>query len=332
MKMTKMVPICLCLFLLLQNFASASVEKNGSKIDLLEDKLLELIQIVKRLTNENELMQKEIDSLKHQRGVEDDIEQIKLVLESYGQDLTSLRINQGYLMETVFNHDNELVKINTRLDTNGGQLASHDQALAEHQTSIDSNKLTIESHTQILNDYDSRIQWNSDSINANSARIQENQNGIVKNSQDIQSVTDNYNNFRNSQVKFLVDTPCCEGYDKWPDSSRLTFRNKYLDTHNALTDSQFVAPISGFYTFIFTADFKIYDERSEFAYLNVNVNENLVKSFLFDSHHDDEIYQTFSISFTLILNQGDRVDLTTAGDPSFDISRNPGVLLGYLLI
>jgi hypothetical protein len=75
-------------------------------------------------------------------------------------------------------------------------------------------------------------------------------------------MADSYNNFRASQVKFVAETPCCEGYEAWPDNSRLTFRNKLLDTHNAVSDSQFFAPISGHYGFIFTADFKIYDERS----------------------------------------------------------------------
>ena len=64
------------------------------------------------------------------------------------------------------------------------------------------------------------------------------QNGIIKNSQDVQSVTENYNNYRNSQVKFLVETVCCEGYDKWPDNTRIWYKNKFLDTHNAVSDSQ----------------------------------------------------------------------------------------------
>jgi len=215
----------LCLgFLLLLSLARADAEER-SEIDLIKDELKELVRLVGRLSKENELLRSEVDSLK-QRGVEEDIEQIKLVLESYGEDLTSLRINQGYLLETVFKHDNELVKINNRLDANTGQLAGHDQALADHQTSLDTQRVTLEGHTQTLNDYNGRIQWNTDTINANSARIQENQNSITVNGQNIQSVTDNYNNYRNSQVKFLVDTPCCEGYDKWPDNSRITFRNK----------------------------------------------------------------------------------------------------------
>jgi hypothetical protein len=102
-------------------------------------------------------------------------------------------------------------------------------------------------------------------------------------------------------------------------------KKKIFDGH------QFFAPISGFYSFTFSADFTIFDERAEWAYLNLNINENKIRSYLFDSHHDDEIFQSYSITFTLYMNQGDRLDLSVSGDPSFDISRNPAYLMGYFL-
>jgi hypothetical protein len=58
------------------------------------------------------------------------------------------------------------------------------------------------------------------------------------NSQDVQSVTENYNNYRNSQVKFLVETICCDQLEKWPDNTKIWYENKLLDTHNAVSDSQ----------------------------------------------------------------------------------------------
>jgi len=308
--------------LLVHTLTSASCEK------IEESGLKEINQ---KLLEENERLKEALEKLQKLRDVESDIAEIKEILEGYGEDLTALRIQQGYLLEAVSKHDMDLLNINSQQAIHADKLSKHDETLNNHAASINENRAGIEGHTQTLNDHGGRIQTNTDSINSNAAVIQEHQNSIAVNSQNIQSVTDNYNYFRNSQVKFFVETLCCEGYDKWPDNTRIWYKNKYLDTHNAFSDSQFFAPITGLYAFTFTADFRIYDERPEWAYLNININENYVRGYLFDSHHDDEIYQSFSISFTLLLNQGDRLDLSTSGDPSFDISRNPATLTGYLL-
>ncbi len=89
--------------------------------------------------------------------------------------------------------------------------------------------------------------------------------------------------------------------------------------HNAVDigGGQFFAPITGLYGFILTADFKIFDERSEIAYLFVNINEGQIrKEYAYDSTLNDQIRQTYSFFFTFQLNQGDRVDITTSGSVS----------------
>ena len=283
-----------------------------------------LEEINQKLVEENKRLQQAIQKLQQHRDIESDIEEIKKILEGYGEDLTALRIQQGYLLETVNEHDTTLLSINS-------QLALHSDEISQHGNFIKENRAFIDDHATSLNDHGGRIQWNTDSINSNTAVIQEHSNSITVNDQNIQSVTDNYNNYRNSQVKFYAETLCCEGYDQWPDNTRIWYKTKYLDTHNALSDSQFFAPITGLYAITFTADFRIYGDRSEFAYLNLYINENLVRSYLYDSSYNDQIYQASSISFTLLLNQGDRVDLATSGYPNFDISRNPATLMGYLL-
>ena len=283
-----------------------------------------LAEINRKLSEENRRLHEAIEKLQHHRDIETDIEEIKKILESYGEDLTALRIQQGYLLETVNEHDTTLLSINS-------QLALHSDEISQHGNFIKENRAFIDDHATSLNDHGGRIQWNTDSINSNTAVIQEHSNSITVNGQNIQSVTDNYNNYRNSQVKFYAETLCCEGYDQWPDYTRIWYKTKWLDTHNALNDSQFFAPITGLYAITFTADFRIYGDRSEFAYLNLYINENLVRSYLYDSSFNDQIYQASSISFTLLLNQGDRLDLSTSGYPNFDISRNPATLMGYLL-
>jgi len=131
--------ILLCVYtLLLLSFAAARLHQEEDKNGLLEMKVERLIGLVEKLTKENEQLRDEIDHMKHQhRGIEDDVEQIKLVLVSHGEDLTSLRIEQGHLQETVVKHDSDLVNVNNCLDKNAGQLAGHDQVLSEHQTSIE---------------------------------------------------------------------------------------------------------------------------------------------------------------------------------------------------
>ena len=290
-----------------------------------------LEEINQKLIEENKMLQQTIQKLQLLRDIETDIEEIKKILEGYGEDLTALRIQQGYLLEAVSKHDIDLLNINSQLAVHSEKLSNHEASLSQHQASINENRAGIDGHTQTLNDYGGRIQANTDSINSNSAVIQEHQNSIVVNSQNIQVVTDNYNNFRNSQVKFYAETLCCEGYDIWPQNTRIWYKTKFLDTHNALSDSQFFAPISGLYVFTFTADFRLFYDRPEYAYLHIHINDNLVRNCKFDSKFDDEIFQASSYVFTLSLIQGDRMDISTSEGPSFDIGRNPATLMGYLL-
>jgi hypothetical protein len=290
---------------------------------------MDLKEIIRKLSKENTLLKEENEKLK-ERDVESDIADIKRILDSYGEDLTSLRINQGHIVESIDEHSLSLANINTALSSNAEKFASHDQIFVEHQTFMGENRAIIDSHTQIVNDHQGFIQANIQGITNNANRIQENVNGIVKNTQDIQAVLDTFNYYKSSQVKFVAETPYGGG-EYNPENVRLTFAVKHLDTHNALSDSQFFAPISGLYGFIFTADFRLYDERDWQGFIHVNVNEAQAKVYMFDSRNDDEIWQAYSIFFVLFLNQGDRVDISTSGEPCYDISRNPATLMGYLM-
>jgi hypothetical protein len=290
---------------------------------------MDLKEIIRKLSKENTLLKEENEKLK-ERDVESDIADIKRILDSYGEDLTSLRINQGHIVESIDEHSISLANINTALTSNAEKFASHDQIFVEHQTFMGENRAIIDSHTQIVNDHQGFIQANIQGITNNANRIQENANGIVKNTQDIQAVLDTFNYYKSSQVKFVAETPYGGG-EYNPENVRLTFAVKHLDTHNALSDSQFFAPISGLYGFIFTADFRLYDERDWQGFIHVNVNEAQAKVYMFDSRNDDEIWQAYSIFFVLFLNQGDRVDISTSGEPCYDISRNPATLMGYLM-
>jgi hypothetical protein len=290
---------------------------------------MDLTEIIRKLSKENTLLKEENEKLK-ERDVESDIADIKRILDSYGEDLTSLRINQGHIVESIDEHSLSLANINTALSSNAEKFAIHDQKFVEHQTFMGENRAIIDSHTQIVNDHQGFIQANIQGITNNANRIQENANGIVKNTQDIQAVLDTFNYYKSSQVKFVAETPYGGG-EYNPENVRLTFAVKHLDTHNALSDSQFFAPISGLYGFIFTADFRLYDERDWQGFIHVNVNEAQAKVYMFDSRNDDEIWQAYSIFFVLFLNQGDRVDISTSGEPCYDISRNPATLMGYLM-
>jgi hypothetical protein len=269
----------------------------------------DLKEIIRSFSKEISILKEEVKKL-IQRDVESDIADIQRILESYGQDLTSLRINQGHITESIDEHSISLANINTALTSNAEKLASHDQIFVEHQRFMGENRATIDTN-----------------IN----RIQENANGIVKNAQDIQAVSDTFNYYKSSLVKFYVETPYGGGLGYNPENARLTYPIKHVDTHNAVSDGQFFAPISGIYGFVFTADFRLYDERGGQGSIHANVNDEQVKKYTFDSQNNDEIWQSYSISFVLILNQGDRVDITTSGDPCFDISRNPALWMGYLM-
>jgi len=302
----------------LQNFCSATVEK------VTEQNLFEVVQ---KLVEENGQLRRDIEKL---RDVESDIEEIKSILESYGKDLTALRIQQSYLIEAVSRHDTILLNINSQLTTHSEHLTNIDESLTKHQKWIDENRAAIDGHTQALNDHDGRIQSNAGSISSNAARLDEHQTSIGVNSQNILSVTNNFNNYRSSQVRFVVDTPCCQGMDSdlWPENTRVWYKTKHLDTHSAVSDSQFFAPIPGLYSFTFTADFRI---CCDFSGLVVSINENNIRTYLYDSFTSDNLFQTYSVSFVLYMNQGDRMDLAVTGNSGFDIRKNPATLMGYLL-
>ena len=225
--------------------------------------------------------------------------------------------------DTLSLHSNHLSSVDATLLLNAGQLSGHDSMFAQHQTFMDENRASINSQGQTLAEHQGSIQANLDGINNNAARIAENL-------QHIQYLSDNYNNYRNSQVKFYAETGY-GGTEYPPENSRIYYPVEHLDTHNALDNGQFIAPFSGIYGFTFSADFRLYDERSEPGWINININEGTARGYLFDSHHDDEILQDYSITFYMGLNQGDRLDLSTSQDPVFDVSRNPAYFMGYLV-
>ena len=270
----------------------------------------------------------------NQRDIESDIEEIKKRLDSYGEDITALRITQSEHSEILSQHSDHFATVDETLVTNAGQLSAHDQTFVEHLMYIEENGANIASHSQMLIDHLALIQANTDGINNNGAKIQENQNGIAKNGLDIQTLLEAYNAYRYSQVKFLVQTRCCEGSSMWPDNTRLVYNYEHRDTHNALdTDNgQFTAPMTGLYEFVLSADYRIYDERSDSAFININHNDQRSRQYMFDSRNDDEVWQAYSIFFIHYLNQGDRLDISVEGDPIFDITRNPILWTGYLIV
>jgi hypothetical protein len=235
-------------------------------------------------------------------------------------------INETVLMnkDTITLHSNHLSTVDATLLLNAGQLSAHDSLFIQHQTFMDENRVPLDTHTQTLTEHQGSIQANLDAINSNTAKIQENL-------QSIQSLSDTYNNYRNSQVKFIAETAYAYGSEYLPENSIIYYTTEHLDTHNALDNGQFSAPYSGIYGFTFSADFRLYDERSETGFINLVINDSTVRSYMFDSHNNDEIVQDYSITFYAGLNQGDRLALSTGGDPVFDVSRNPGVLMRYLI-
>jgi hypothetical protein len=295
------------------------------QVTLLKEQGIKVQYLEANIKQINELLEQQLNVLKG-RDIESDIEEIKKRLDSYGKDITALRITQG-------EHTGELNQHNDHLAMIDNSLIVIDQTFVQHSAFMEENRNIIASHTQIINDHQVLIQANTDGINNNAGKIQENQNSIVKNGQDIQSLSDNYNNYRNSQVKFFVETTCCEGSEYWPDYSRLNYRWKHIDTHNALDtgSGQFTTPISGWYGFVLSADFRMSAARPAYAFIAININENAVKKYMYDNRDELEIDQSYSIYFANYLNQGDRVDISVEGDPSFDISRNGATWMGYMI-
>ena len=139
---------CFTLFLgffLVQLVSSASCEETVAS---------NLEEINRKLVVENKKLQLAIQKLQQHRDIESDIEEIKKILEGYGEDLTALRIQQGYLIETVNKHDTTLLSINS-------QLALHSDEISQHGNFIKENRAFIDDHATSLNDHGGRIQWNT---------------------------------------------------------------------------------------------------------------------------------------------------------------------------
>jgi len=177
-------------------------------------------------------------------------------------------------------HDNEIA-------SQSQQLSGHSEMLSNHQLSIESNTASVLNHENTLNTHSIQIQANADGVRINAENIQQNINNINKNSEDILGLSQNFNNFQSSLVRFHVESPCCQGYAAWPDNSRITFENKFVDSHNSHDGLYFTAPLPGVYHFIFTADMRMYHDRSYPATIHVRKNDIVVKAYTFDQHNEE---------------------------------------------
>ena len=204
--------------------------------------------------------------------------------------------------------------------------------LSNHQLAIDSNTGSVSNHENLLNTHSNLIQANADGARINSENIQQNTNNINKNSEDIVSLSQNFNDYQSSLVRFHVESACCQGYEAWPDNSRITFENKFVDSQNSHDGSYFTAPLPGVYQFIFTADIRMYHERSERAYIYIRINDVVVKTYMFDNDEAKSSDHPSSLTFAVTLSQGDRIDLVTSDYPAFDVSQNSATLAGSLFL
>ena len=310
-------------------FCSTAHSKEDLYTNLVKQ-ISDLTTIVKILQHDNIALQKQVELL-NQRSIEDDINEIKEILSGYGEDITDLRILQGHSEEAIRQHDTHLETVDTRL-------ANHDLTFLQHQTFMNENRDLITSQSQTVSEHTRLIQENTDQITNqagiienNAVTIEDNIRRIAKSEVDIQSLSDNYYHYRNSQVKFYVETPHSGDLGMWPDNSRITYAAKHIDTHNAVNDGQFTAPISGLYGFVFTADFR-QNAKGLGRTVNVNINDGFSGKSLYNDIMgvDPYIVQTFSAFFAIQLNQGDRLDLST-GYSCFDVNSNPAFWMGYLI-
>ena len=300
--------ITLGLLLTIVPFTKCQYDQNSNDSGI--RKLLENVQV------ENAKLRKQVEIL-IQRDVETDVAEMKRTISAHTEDITNLRINQGFILEA-----------DTKQET---QLLDHSELLNSHQLFLDSHSASILNHENLLTSHTAQIQFNQDGVNSNALKIEEDRANINKNIADISTVTESFGGFQASLIRFHVESPCCQGSATWPDNSRITFENKLVDTHNAHDGFYFAAPISGFYGFIFTADIRIYEERPDPALIYVRVNDVIVKTYLFDMNYDRSSDHPSSLYFGLRINQGDRLDLGTSNYPAFDISRNGASLFGFLL-
>ena len=302
-----------------------SEEEGGTNSDL------ELTTIVKNLQLEIKHLQKQVELL-NQRSIEDDIIEIKETLSAYGEDITDLRILQGHNAEAISQHETHLATLETRLSTHDLTFLQHQAFMNENRDSIASQSQTVSEQTRLIEANTEQIINLGSTIDSNIIIIEDNIRRIANSEVSIQSLSDNYYNYRNSQVKFYVETQHSgEGQNLWPDNSRITYITKHIDTHNAVNDGQFTAPISGLYGFVFTADFR-QNAKGLGRTVNVNINDGFSGKSLYNDIMgvDPYIVQTFSAFFAIQLNQGDRLDLST-GYSCFDVNSNPAFWMGYLI-
>ena len=218
-------------------------------------------------------------------------------------------------------HDGDLTHHWERLD-------AHDQKFIEQQSLIEANAGQIGGHSQTLAEHQASIQANSEGVAYNGQRIQENQNGIATNAQNLQVLTDNFNNFQYSLVKFHVESD--QGFAvHWPSDSTITYINEVIDTHNAMDPGSgyFTVPISGTYGFFFTA--VMYKRAMDLSNnLHVRINDNDAKFFNFQY---DLAAPLETIYFVLNLNAGDRVNMFQASGEGVQIQHNPATFMGFLM-
>jgi hypothetical protein len=315
MAFEKLIILCL-LSAVFQNLSNAELHSNELGIE----KILERCE---RLTTKFEFL--------IERDIETDVADLKRLVTAHTEDITNLRINQGFLLETVEEQESQISGLQDNVLQNKNQVASHKEQLDNHQISIDSRSASILSHENLLNSHTTQIQSNLDGVNSNAAKIEEDRININKNLADIASLTESFSSFQNSLVRFHVESVCCQGYSAWPDNSRITFEYKFLDTHNTHDGFYFTAPMSGAYGFVFTADIRLYHEHSSPAWIYMRVNDAVVKNYYFDMDESKSSDHPSSLFFLIKLNQGDRVDLVTSDSPTFDIIRNGASLFGFLL-
>lgn len=231
-------------------------------------------------------------------------------------------------MDDVTNNKNHLLQHDSDLANHGERLNGHDLKFIEHQSLIEVNAGAITSHGQTLSEQQVRIQTNSDGVAYNGQRIQENQNSIAINAQNLQSLSENYNNFLNSLVKFYVVSDF--GFSgHWPENTGITYGQKILDTHNALdlASGYFTAPFNGIYGFFFTAVIHKWDMYNR-NNIHLHVNDNLVACFNFQYNL---AATTETIFFAQYLNAGDRLNMFQAEGAGVLVDFNPATFMGYLM-
>ena len=92
-------------FFLLMVTASLAHTSNVKANHQKEATEIQLEEVNRKLREENAILQKQVELLQQQRDVDSDIAEIREILKSYGEDITTLRINQVYnlfLWQAVF--------------------------------------------------------------------------------------------------------------------------------------------------------------------------------------------------------------------------------------